>query len=256
MPIAPLFVALGVVVLAATGLWLLSVRLSNVSIADIGWGLGILLCAIVYFVMGDGWLPRRVMVLAMTVVWALRLSGYIGYRNHGKPEDARYQAFRRQFGPQRYWWFSFFQTFLFQAALLWICSLPLFAAMHNPQPALGWLELLGIGLWLFGFVFESVGDWQLLRFKADPKNKGQVMRSGLWAFTRHPNYFGEAVVWCGFGVIALAAGAWWAVISPIMMTYLLMRVSGVAMTERAMQDRPGYAEYVRRTPAFVPRLPR
>jgi steroid 5-alpha reductase family enzyme len=251
-----LLVALAVVFVAATGLWLLSVRLSNVSIADIGWGIGILLCAIVYFVLGDGWLPRRVLVLGLCAVWALRLSLHIGVRNHGKPEDSRYQAFREQFGRERYWWYSYFQTFLLQGALLWVCSLPLFAAMQHTTPAIGLLEWGGVALWAVGFYFETAGDAQLLAFKRDLANKGKLMTTGVWAWTRHPNYFGECVLWWGFGAFALAAGAWWALLGPLQMTYLLTRVSGVAMTEKFMSERPGYAEYVRRTPAFFPRPPR
>jgi steroid 5-alpha reductase family enzyme len=251
-----LFAGLGVIVLAATGLWLLSVRLTNASIADVGWGPGILLCGLVYAALGSGWQPRTLLVLGLCAAWAVRLAVHIGGRNAGKGEDKRYQAFRAQYGPQRYWWVSFFQTFLLQGVLAWVCSLPLFVAITSTQPGFGWLGMAGAALVLAGGLFEAAGDAQLLRFKRDPANKGRVMQTGLWRYTRHPNYFGECVVWWGFWLVAAAAGGDWTILSPVLMTGLLTRVSGVAMTERFMADRPEYAAYVRRTSAFFPWPPR
>jgi steroid 5-alpha reductase family enzyme len=247
----------GVILLLMTMLWLLSLRLKNSSIVDIFWGPGFIIVAWLTFALTpQGYLPRKALIAVLVTLWGLRLALHIGIRNWGKPEDFRYAKWRAEHG-ERWWWFSFFQVFLLQGALMWLISAPLIAAQTSGFPAiLTPLDWLGALLWAIGFAFEAIGDAQLARFKADPGNKGKLYTRGLWKYTRHPNYFGEAVLWWGFYVIALAAGRWWTVFSPALMTFLLLRVSGVAMLERTMEHKPGYKEYMQRTRAFFPWLPK
>lgn len=248
----------GIIMLYMTLLWLESVRQKNASIVDAFWGAGFVLAGWAYFAQTpEGFLPRKWLLMALVTVWGLRLSFYIFRRNHGKPEDFRYQEFRRRYGPERYWWISFFQVFLLQGGLLWIISAPLLSAQISPEPAaLGLLDGLGAVVWAVGLFFEAVGDWQLAQFKANPANKGQVMNQGLWRYTRHPNYFGDACVWWGLWLIALGAGGWWTFFGPLLMTFFLVRVSGAALLEKTMSQRPGYAEYIARTSAFFPWPPK
>jgi steroid 5-alpha reductase family enzyme len=240
-----------------TLLWLLSLRLRNSSIVDIFWGAGFVAANWLFFALTpDGAAARKWLITALVSLWGLRLSLYILWRNWGKPEDFRYQKWRRESG-SRWWWKSLFQVFLLQGLLLWIISAPLLAAQVGSRPSgLTLLDYLGAAVWLKGFVFETAGDLQLARFKADPGNKGRVMDRGVWRYTRHPNYFGDAAQWWGFYLIAAAGGGWWTIFSPILMTLLLLRVSGVALLEQTLETRPGYKEYVRRTSAFIPWLPR
>jgi steroid 5-alpha reductase family enzyme len=190
-------------------------------------------------------------------LWGGRLSAYLAWRNLGKGEDPRYVAMRARHGekwPLR----SLFQVFILQGALMFLVSLPIQVAQHaQTPPALGLADALGAGLVLLGVLIEGLGDLQLARFKAQPDNRGKVMDQGLWRYTRHPNYFGDFVVWWGLYVIALGTGsAWWTVVGPLVMSILLMRVSGVTLLEKSLKQRPGYAEYVRRTSPFFPRPPR
>lgn len=238
-------------------LWLLSLKIKNASIVDIFWGTGFVIAGWLYFALTpEGYLPRKLLLAALVTIWGLRLSIHIFRRNHGKPEDFRYQKWRRENGAA-WWWKSFFQVFLLQGVLLWIVSAPLLAAQQSALPArLTALDALGALLWLVGFYFEAAGDYQLERFKANPANKGRVLDSGVWRYTRHPNYFGDSAQWWGFFLIAAAAGGWWTVFSPALMTYLLVRVSGVALLEKTMSAKPGYREYMRRTSAFIPWFPK
>jgi steroid 5-alpha reductase family enzyme len=251
-------VSIAVVAVAMTALWLLSLALKNAGIVDIFWGLGFVLLAAVYFVAADGFAGRKLLVLALVAVWGLRLSGYIGWRNRGKGEDYRYARWREQAG-ERFWWTSLFQVFLLQGLLMWVISMPVLAAQSADEPdSLTVVDFLGTAIWAVGFFFEAVGDWQLARFKSDPANAGKVMRSGVWAYTRHPNYFGDATQWWGLYVIAAGASdGYWTLFSPVLMTVLLLRVSGVALLERAqVRTKPQYADYIESTSAFVPWFPR
>jgi steroid 5-alpha reductase family enzyme len=165
----------------------------------------------------------------------------------------------RDYHGPRFWWVSLFTVFMLQALILWFVSLPIqvAAAVGNEIQPLGWLDALGVVLWGIGFTFEAVGDWQLARFKADPRNAGKVMARGLWKFTRHPNYFGDCCVWWAIYLIAAAGGAWWTIASPLLMTVLLLRVSGVTLLEKTIVERrPDYADYQARTNAFFPGSPR
>lgn len=238
-------------------LWLASLRLKNSSIVDIFWGAGFVILAWVYFFLSsEGFMPRKLLLSTLATIWGLRLSLYILLRNLGKPEDFRYQAWRREAG-NTWWWRSFFQVFLLQGILLWIISIPLLAGQffHGPDH-LSCLDFLGASAWLVGFFFEAVGDVQLARFKADPANKGRVMDRGVWRFTRHPNYFGDSAQWWGYYMMAASSGGWWTVFSPLLMTLLLLRVSGVALLEKSMSLRPEYEEYRKTTSAFFPWFPR
>lgn len=245
-------------VAAMSALWLISLRLRDASIVDVFWGAGFAILAIFYAVTTDGLVARQVLLVSLVVVWGTRLSVHIHRRNTGKPEDPRYAAWRVA-GGESYWWKSYFKVFLLQGVLMWLIAMPLLVAQASPTPErLTLLDGLGAAVWAIGFLFESVGDAQLTRFKADSANRGQVLQTGLWRYTRHPNYFGDAVVWWGYFLIALAApGGAWTVFSPVLMTFLLMRVSGVTLLEESLKkSKPGYAEYVARTSAFFPRPPR
>jgi steroid 5-alpha reductase family enzyme len=250
-------IALGVILGLVTILWLVSLRLSNSSIIDIFWGAGFVIANGVYFALTpDGFLGRKWLIGALLTIWGLRLSLHILLRNWGKPEDFRYQKWRRQAG-SAWAWQSFYRVFLLQGVLMWVISAPLLASQFAGQPAhLTVFDLLGAVVWLVGFFFEAVGDAQLAGFKSNPARKGQILAQGVWRYTRHPNYFGDAAQWWGFFLIAAAAGGGWTIFSPILMTLLLLRVSGVALLEKTLETRPGYQEYIQKTSAFIPWFPR
>ncbi|MDX2418470.1 MAG: DUF1295 domain-containing protein [Xanthomonadales bacterium] len=241
--------------LVAAIFWLISLIRNDVSVIDSLWSLMFLLVALVYSGMSDFSGPRETLILLLVAVWALRLSGYITWRNHGHPEDYRYQQIRANNEPG-FRYKSFYIVFVLQAILAWIISLPLAGAIAG-QSAIGFLDYAGIALFLTGLFFEAVGDLQLSRFRKDPGNAGKVLDKGLWRYTRHPNYFGNFTIWWGFYLIALSAGAWWTVISPLLMTFLLLKVSGVALLEKDISGRrPHYRQYIRSTNAFFPGFPR
>ena len=258
MPFLYLFIVVGGILFGLmTLLWAISLRLKNASMIDIAWGLSFVLMIWVAFALTPhGYLPRKDLVCALVTIWGLRLSLHIGVRNWGKPEDFRYAAWREEHGAN-WWWVSLFQVFILQGCLIWILSAPLLAAQTSGFPAiLTPLDWLGTWAWAIGFIFEAVSDFQLTIFKANPSNRGKLLTTGLWKFTRHPNYFGEAVLWWGYYLMALAAGAGWTIFAPILMTFLLTKVSGVAMLERTMKLKPGYQEYMRNTSAFLPWFPK
>ena len=235
--------------------WVYSLLRGNVAIVDSLWSLMMLLCLVVYLALADSGGPRSLPVLIMLAAWALRLSLHITIRNHGQPEDRRYQAIRRNNEPN-FRFKSVYIVFLLQAFLAWVICLPALAAVSG-KTAPGPLDYAGVALWLTGMFFQAMGDHQLKRFRQQADSQGQVLDSGLWRYTRHPNYFGEATLWWGFYLIALSAGAWWTIISPVLMTFLLLRVSGVVMLEKDIQERrPGYLEYIRNTNAFFPGRPK
>jgi steroid 5-alpha reductase family enzyme len=253
-------VAAGAVVL----LWLASLAARDASLVDIFWGPGFVLVAWAVFAWVGAHDPpaggeaRRWLLVSLVTVWGLRLGGYLAHRNLGKGEDYRYVAMRDKAGG-RFWIVSLFKVFLLQGLLMWVVSLPVQAGQLPSAPdGIGPLAVAGAVAWAVGLFFETVGDAQLARFKADPANKGRVMDRGLWRYTRHPNYFGDFMVWWGIYLVALEGrGAWWSFAGPLLMSFLLLRVSGVAMLEKTIAGRrPGYAEYIRRTSAFFPRPPR
>lgn len=239
-----------------TAAWLVSIPLKNASIVDILWSVNFVVAAVVYFALGDSGGGRALLVLTLAVVWGARLAIYLLWRNWGQGEDFRYQAFRQNFGPDRYWWFSFFQVFLLQGVLAWLISSSLFGGISSSAP-LNWLDGLGVVVWLTGFAFEAGGDWQLVQFKKDPANKGKLLTRGFWRYTRHPNYFGDAAVWWGFAILAAAAGSYITILGAVIMTVLLLRVSGVSLLEKSLvKTKPGYEQYMAETSAFFPWFPK
>jgi len=246
--------ALVVILLFSISGWLLSLMRRDVSIVDSLWSLFFLIGLLVYAAyVTPG--PRLGLMFALVSLWAIRLSAYLTWRNWGEPEDRRYQAIRDRNQPG-FSWKSLYLVFGLQGILAWLIAMPLFAAASGTNP-LGLLDLTGVVLWIIGFVFETVGDWQLSRFRADPANRGKVLATGLWRYTRHPNYFGEATLWWGYFLIAAGSGGWWTVLAPILMTFLLLRVSGVTLLEQDIGDRrPAYRDYIARTNAFIPWRPR
>jgi steroid 5-alpha reductase family enzyme len=242
-----------------TIIWLASLALRNSSIVDIFWGTGFIVANWFYFALTpDGFPARKWLISILVTVWGLRLSLYILWRNWGKDEDFRYQKWRTEAGG-KWWWQSFFKVFVLQGLLMWIISAPLLSAQFSATPdKLTVLDLAAILVWAIGFFFEATGDWQMARFKANPANKDQVLRSGVWRYTRHPNYFGDATQWWAYYLVAAAAsGGFWTIFSPILMTTLLLRVSGVTLLEKTLKEtKPEYRDYVARTSAFVPWFPR
>jgi steroid 5-alpha reductase family enzyme len=239
-----------------TLLWLVSLLIRNASIVDIFWGIGFVLIAWLDYSLSPFMSSTKWLLLILVTVWGLRLSIHIGIRNWGKPEDFRYAKWREENG-KRWPLFSYLQVFLLQGLLMWIIAAPLISIrVTDGIPPLSPLAVIGALVWVYGFIFEAVGDWQLAHFKADPANKGKLMTSGVWKYTRHPNYFGDAAQWWGFYLIAASAGGWWTIFSPIIMTFLLIKISGVAMLEKTMKGKPGYEEYARKTSAFIPLAPK
>ncbi len=246
--------AIGVLMVST---WLLSVKVKDASIVDIIWGFGFVVVAWVSRFVASGNVDRQNILVACATLWGLRLAGYLFWRNHGKGEDFRYRAMRKKFG-DRFPIVSLYSVFALQGGLMFVVSMPLQLG-QMPTGALGTLAIVGVAFWIVGLAFETTGDAQLARFKADPASAGQVMDKGLWRFTRHPNYFGDCCVWIGLTLIAVDAGgvAWGSIIGGMAMTVLLVRVSGVPMLEKTIgRRRPGYAEYVARTSSFIPRPPK
>ncbi len=236
----------------AIALWMISIKLKNASIADLIWGMWFVIQAgIAYLEFPTN---RSLLMLTLTTIWGVRLSIYLGWRNHGQPEDRRYQAMRSNHG-SHFWWRSLFTVFLFQMLIAWIVGSPQrYATTEAPFTI---LDTIGVVFFCIGLFFEVVGDWQLSRFLKQGNRDG-VLNTGLWKYTRHPNYFGDALLWWGLGLIGFSAtGTWWVLISPLLMTGLLLKVSGVAMLEKTIGiRRPKYQDYVNRTSAFIPWFPR
>ena len=235
--------------------WIWSVPLRDASLVDRFWGLGFVVVAVVWWLLsgtpGTAWV-----MLVPVILWGLRLSAPITWRNWGHGEDARYTEMREDRSDYAFAVRSLFTIFWLQGALVAVIALPMLASVQGGEPiwALVWL---GWAIWLFGFLYETVADWQLARFKSDNANRGRVMDQGLWHFSRHPNYFGEIVLWVGYGLIGLAFGGWWALPGVALMIFLILRVSGVSLLDRRMtESRPGYREYAERTNALIPGPPR
>jgi len=247
-----------VILTLMTILWVVSVIIKNVSIVDLFWGFGFVLTNFFFFMNTDGPSPRKIIITVLVTIWGLRLSAYLAWRNIGNGEDFRYMQFRKKYGENRYWWISFFQTFLLQGVLMWLISAPLLGAQfYGQSDPLGITDFAGVAFWLIGFSFETGGDFQLARFKADPANKGKVMDKGFWRYTRHPNYFGDSSVWWGYGLICIATGSIIPVLGSVLMTALIIRVSGVTLLEKSLKEqKPLYREYIEKTSAFLPWFPK
>ncbi|WP_292445385.1 DUF1295 domain-containing protein [Methylibium sp.] len=235
--------------------WFASLAYRDVSLVDRVWSLCIVGAGIAYAAALPQTGPRAAWMLAVAGLWALRLSLYITWRNWGEPEDRRYQAIRARNEPH-FALKSLILVFALQAVLAWVVSAPLLAGVAAPA-AWSALDTAGLLLAAFGLIFEATADWQMARFKADPAQHGRVMDRGLWRYSRHPNYFGECCVWWGLYLMALAAGGAWSIVSPLLMTVLLLKVSGISLLEKDIGERrPAYRDYVARTNAFVPGPPR
>ena len=250
--------AFALIMILMTILWIVSIRMKNVSIVDLFWGFGFVIVTVFYFLNTDGNSLRKTILLVLVLIWGLRLSIYLTWRNYGKGEDFRYIEFRKKYGEHRYWWISFFQTFLLQGTLMWLISAPLLGAQYsgeNKDP--GILDYAGILVWITGFIFEAGGDYQLAVFRKNTSNKGKVLNKGFWKYTRHPNYFGDSAVWWGFGLISISAGSYPAALGSVLMTALIIRVSGVLLLEKSLKEKkPEYKEYVQKTSAFIPWIPK
>ena len=235
--------------------WVISLLRNNVTHVDSMWSLFFVIATFTSVVLATETSMRAQILLILVSIWALRLFVYLTWRNWGPHEDHRYVQIRNNNQPN-FWLKSIVIIFGLQAVLAWIISMALFGAVTSDKP-INTLDYIGILLVILGFIWETIGDWQLSSFKANPSNKGKVLNTGLWRYSRHPNYFGEFCIWWGFYVIAVAAGAWWSVISPLLMTLLLLKVSGVSLLESTIiERRPAYAEYIKNTNAFMPWFPK
>ncbi|MFN3152771.1 DUF1295 domain-containing protein [Bremerella sp.] len=243
----------GVIAGCMVSLWLLSLWLKDASIVDLFWGFGFVVISWVSLLNAASPTTAAWMTTILVTIWGCRLAGYLSWRNIGKGEDSRYTEMRQKPG-RNFALFSLFVIFGLQGTIMWIVSLPL-QVIPTLDASFSTLTPLGLLLWLIGVSFESIGDFQLARFKSNPANRGKVLDQGLWHYTRHPNYFGDFLVWCGYYVLAISfdASAWWTIIGPALMTFCLLWFSGVAHLEKRIQNRrPEYADYIRRTSSFFP----
>jgi len=242
---------------AYVSLWfLISLFKRRNDVADVAWGLGFDLLAWTSFLLAGGSGARGLLVCILVSIWGVRLAWHIHARHRGKAEDFRYMAWRREWGK----WFyarSYAQVYLLQGTLLFIVALPVLMINRSLGITLGFLDGTGVFVWLFGFLFESVGDAELARFAKDPLNRGKILQTGLWRYTRHPNYFGEVVQWWGIGLVAGGIpGGWFGIVGPLTITFLILKVSGIPMLEKKMAENPDFAEYKRRTSLFLPWFPK
>ena len=244
------------VFLYMTIVFLFALRRKQNSIVDIAWGLGFIGVAIITFFLREGWTMRHILLSGLVLIWGMRLAIHIAIRNRGRGEDFRYAKWRQEWGR----WFvlrSYFQVFMLQGVLLFFIAFPIVFVNFSDRPDLTLVDFLGFGVWCIGFVFEAVGDYQLKQFKKRPDNKGKIITTGLWKYTRHPNYFGEAAMWWGLFLISLSVENGWAtIISPLLITFLLLRGSGVAMLEKKYAGNAEFEAYAKRTNAFFPWFPK
>jgi steroid 5-alpha reductase family enzyme len=250
------YLTLALILFLYMNLWfIISLIKKRNDVADVAWGLGFVVMAWTSFFLSDVSLLQGLLVGVLVSIWGLRLASHIYTRNKGKAEDYRYLAWRKEWG--KYFYLrSYLQVYLLQGFLLFLIVFPVLMINKSLDPGLGWLDFVGLLVWLVGFYFESVGDAQLARFIKDPANKGKLMQSGLWALTRHPNYFGEVTQWWGIWLIALSvSGGLLSIIGPLTITFLILKVSGIPMLEKKMIEHPDFAEYKRKTSMFIP-LPR
>ena len=243
-----------VIFILAALTWVLSVFLKDVSIVDSAWSLMFLASGIYYYQSTVTPDLKTNIFFALLIIWSLRLAIHLTWRNWGEPEDRRYQDIRKKYSPN-FAVKSLFIIFVFQALLASIISLPVVSVMdgENGSANIGYVEYFAIVLWTIGFLYESIADWQLAKFKSNESNENKVMNTGLWRNTRHPNYFGEFLIWWGFYIYAFSSGPWWIIVSPLLMSWLLLKFSGVVMLEETIvKRRPKYQEYIDKTNAFFP----
>lgn len=236
--------------------FLISLWKKRNDVADIAWGLGFILLAWVAFLVSDTQTVRGFVVAMLVTLWGLRLASHIYKRNKGKVEDPRYLKWRETWGK----WFylrSYFQVYILQGIFLFLISLPIIQINLQPNVRFGGLDILGLCIWLFAFIFESLADRELAFFVKDPNNKGKILQTGLWKYSRHPNYFGEVLSWWGIWIIAISVlGGVWTIIGPLTITVLILYVSGVPLLEERLKSREGYVDYVRKTNKFFPWRPK
>ncbi|MBD3920361.1 DUF1295 domain-containing protein [Paenibacillus sp. PR3] len=225
------------------------------SIVDIGWGLGFVIIALTTFGYQEGMDGTRLLVTALVCIWGIRLAVYLFIRSLGRGEDYRYADFRRQWG-RRAALIAFFRVFMLQGLIMLLLSYPIICVNAGKNPSLDLAAYLGLIVWIVGFMFQSIGDWQLRRFKKNRRNNEEVLTTGLWRYTRHPNYFGEAVMWWGISIIILPIpGGWGALISSLLINLLLVKVSGVPFLDRRYAHNPAYQQYKKETNRFIPWFP-
>jgi steroid 5-alpha reductase family enzyme len=245
-----------IVIVYMNGWFLAAIRQRRNDVADVAWGFGFLLVAASSLLLWGPSGARPLLVTTLVAIWGIRLSFHIHFRNRGKPEDFRYRNWREEWGTSFYRR-TYLQVFILQAILLVLISAPVIYVNSTSNPPLGYVDVLGGFVWAVGFFFEAVGDFQLRRFVFNPSNKGRIVETGLWRFSRHPNYFGEVLLWWGIFVIVLALpGAWWTIIGPATISYLILKVSGIPMLEAKYRGNPEYEAYQRRTSSFFPLPPR
>jgi len=232
--------------------FLLALKKQDNSIADVAWGLGFVVVAWSTLVIGGSFTPRQLIASLLILIWGLRLSIRIHLRNRGKGEDVRYRKWRKEWG-KSFVIRSYLQVFLLQGGILLLNIMPVLFINTYDARALGLVDAVAVLLWILGFGFEAISDWQLDRFISDPGNRGKIMDQGLWRYSRHPNYFGEVTMWWALYIMALSVPWGWAsIIGPLTITYTILYVSGVPLTEKLMKDNPGFADYKRRTSVFIP----
>ncbi len=236
--------------------FIIAVYKKNNSIVDIAWGIGFILIALFNFFYAGRYTATQVLVTLLIALWGIRLSHYIYCRNKHKPEDFRYANWRKKWG--KHWVIrSYFEVFMTQGLFMLIVVSPVFLLHLDPGFRLGTLQVVGTALWMLGFLFQSIGDLQMSRFKSDPAHKGKIITTGLWKYTRHPNYFGEVCMWWGIFVIVINIPyGWWAIISPLTITILLLFVSGIPLLEKKYKHNPEFQNYARRTSIFLPWFPK
>lgn len=251
MILEPIFICSAAIFLLMLCTFLVAVAIKNNTIVDVAWGTGFLLIAIISLLLNPHFHARQIITLVLIFLWASRLSGYLFLRLWAKPEDARYKQMRNQWGAKALW-YSFIYVFMLQGALLLIIAYPIMLINTNSQAGLAQLDLIGVIIWSTGFIIESIADWQMYQFKSKPHTKS-ILTTGIWRYSRHPNYFGESLMWWGIFIIALNVG--WgltAAISPILLTFLLLFVSGIPLAEKQLESNPEFQEYKRKTSPFVP----
>lgn len=250
------YLTLAVILLIYMNLWfVVSLIAGRNDVADVAWGPGFILLAWSSFIIAGHQTLVGYIVSWVVTIWGVRLAWHIFSRNKGKAEDHRYQSWRREWG-QWFYLRSYFQVYLLQGFFLYLIAFPVMAINDDADLKLGMFGYVGLAIWIFGFLFETIGDWQLARFIKDPANAGKLMTRGLWAYTRHPNYFGEVVLWWGIWVVSISTTVgWFTIIGPLTITFLILKISGIPLLEEKYSGRSDFEEYKKRTSAFFPMPP-
>ena len=232
--------------------FIISIFRKRNDVADVAWGFGFILLSWASYLISINFNLKGLLVGFLVSIWGLRLAWHIYFRNKGKTEDYRYIVWRKEWGK----WFylrSYFQVYILQGIFLFLIVLPVLIINKSAGQGIGIIEIVGVLVWIVGFFFETVGDAQLSRFIKNPENKGKIMQSGLWQYTRHPNYFGEVTGWWGIWLIAFSVPfGWLSVIGPLTITILILKVSGISLLEKKMEENPDFIEYKKRTSIFIP----